>query len=49
MSNAIRCINHSFAFKNSDIYCLALIFNLSYLRLTIQHPKKAKKGEKLFK
>ena len=40
MSNAIRCIDHRFAFKNSGIACLALIFNLSYLRLTILHPKK---------
>ena len=40
MSNAIRCINHRFAFKNSGIACLALIFYLSYLRSTILHPKK---------
>ena len=39
MSNAIRCIDHRFAFKNSGIACLALIFNLSYLRSTILHPK----------
>ena len=29
MSNAIRCIDHRFAFKNSGFACLALIFNLS--------------------
>ena len=40
MSNAIRCIDHRFAFKNYAIACLALIFNLSYLRSTILHPKK---------
>ena len=28
MSNAIRCIDQRFAFKNSGISCLALIFNL---------------------
>ena len=38
MSNAIRHID-GFAFKNSGIACLALIFNLSYLRSTILHPK----------
>ena len=41
MSNAIRCIDHRFAFKNSGVACLALIFNLSHLRLTILHPKNA--------
>ena len=40
MSNAIRCINQRFAFKNSGIACLALIFNLSYPRSTIVHAKK---------
>ena len=29
MSNAIRCIDQRFAFKNSRISCLALIFNLN--------------------
>ena len=28
MSNAIRCIDQRFEFKNSGISCLALIFNL---------------------
>ena len=32
MSNAIRCINQRFAFKNSGILWLALIFNLSNWR-----------------
>ena len=41
MSNTIRCIDHRFAFKNSGVACLALIFNLSYLRSTILHPKNA--------
>ena len=40
MWNVIRCIDHRFAFKNTGIAFLALIFNLSYLRLTILHPKK---------
>ena len=31
MSNAITCIQQKFAFKNSGISCLALIFNLSNL------------------
>ena len=39
MLNATRCINQRFAFKNSGIVCLALIFNLSYLRTTILQPK----------
>ena len=40
MSNAIRAFDHRFAFKNFGIACLALLFNLSYLRSTILHPKK---------
>ena len=40
MSNAIRCIDQRFAFKNSGISCLALIFNLSNLRTTVLHSKK---------
>ena len=40
MSNAIRCIDQRFAFKNSGILCLALIFNMSNLRTTILHSKK---------
>ena len=40
MSNAIKCIDQRFAFKNSGISCLALIFNLSNLRTTILHSKK---------
>ena len=39
MSNAIRCIDERFAFKNSGISFLALIFNLSNLRTTILHSK----------
>ena len=39
MLNAIRsllrCINQRFVFKNSGILCLALIFNLSNLKITI--------------
>ena len=37
MLNVIRCIDQRFVFKNSGIACLALIFNLSYPRLTILH------------
>ena len=40
ISNAIRCSDQRFAFKNSRIACLALIFNLSNLRTTILHAKK---------
>ena len=40
MSNAIKCINQRFVFKNSGISCLALIFNLNNLRMTILHAKK---------
>ena len=40
MSIAIRCIHKLFAFKNSGISCLALIYNLSNLRRTILHAKK---------
>ena len=41
MSNAMRCFDHRFVFKNSGFACLALIFNLtlSYLRSTILHQK----------
>ena len=40
MSNAIRCIDQGFAFKNSGILCLALMFNLGNPRTTILHAKK---------
>ena len=40
MSNAMRCIDQRFAFKNSVISFLALIFNLSNLRTTILLWKK---------
>ena len=44
MSNARRCINKRFAVKNSGIYLLALIFNLSdprfcRPRMTMLHAK----------
>ena len=39
MSYAMRCINQRFAFKNSDISCLALIFSLSNQRTTILRAK----------
>ena len=40
MSNAIRCIEQRFAFKNSGKSCLALLFNLSNLITTILHAQK---------
>ena len=46
MSNAIKCTDQRFAFKNfriscknSGISCLALIFNLSYPRKTVLYAK----------
>ena len=39
MSNAIKCIDQKFAFKNSGILRLALIFNLSNPGTTILHAK----------
>ena len=44
MSNAIRCIDQRFAFKNSRISCLALIFNLNNLRTTVLYAKKSVAG-----
>ena len=40
MSNAIRCIYQRFAFKNSRILCLTLIFNLNIPRTTVLYAKK---------
>ena len=40
MLNARRCVDQRFAFKNSGILRLALIFNLSNQRTTILHAKK---------
>ena len=39
MSNAIRCIDQRFAFKNYRISCLALIFNLNNLSTTVLYTK----------
>ena len=36
MSNAIRCIDQRFAFKNLGISCLALIFNLEQQNAVLQ-------------
>ena len=44
MSNAIRCIDQRFAFKNSRISCLASIFNLNNLRTTVLYAKKSVAG-----
>ena len=40
MSNAIRRIDQRFAFKNSRITCLALIFNLKNPSTTVLYAKK---------
>ena len=37
MSNAILCIDKRFVVKNSDISCLALMFNLNNPNMKIQH------------
>ena len=44
MSNAIRCIIQRFAFKNSRISCLALIFHLKNPSMTVLHTKKSVAG-----
>ena len=49
MSNAIKYIDQRFAFKNSGISCLALIFKLSYQILTILHANKQLQVAKHFK
>ena len=44
MLNVIRCIYQRFAFKNSRISCLALIFNLKNLSTTVLYAKKSVAG-----
>ena len=44
MSNAIRCIDQRFAFKNSRFSSLAFIFNLNNPRTTVLHVKKLVPG-----
>ena len=44
MLNAIRCIDQRFAFKNSRISCLALIFNLKNQSTTVLYAKKSVAG-----
>ena len=44
MSNAIRCIDQRFAFKNSRISCLALIFKMKNQRTTVLYAKKSVAG-----
>ena len=44
MSNAIRCIDQRFAFENSRISCLALIFNLTNPSTTVLYAKKLVAG-----
>ena len=41
MWNAIRCIDQRFAFKNSGISCLAMIFNLNNQKTTVWCAKKS--------
>ena len=50
MLNAIRCTNHRFAFKNSRILWMALIFNLkNNLSLTVPvHAKKSVAGGEIW-
>ena len=38
--NVMKCTNKRFAVKNSDLSCLALIFNLSSPRMAILCAKK---------
>ena len=49
MTSAIKCIDQRFAFKNSGIACLTLIFNLSYPRSTILHAKRRLQFAKHYK
>ena len=44
MLNVIRCIDQRFAFKNSRISCLALIFNLNNPRTTVLYATKSVAG-----
>ena len=44
MSNAKRCIDQRFAFKNSGVSCLALIFNLKNPSTTVLYLKKSVAG-----
>ena len=44
MSNAIRCINQRFAFKKTRISCLALIFKMKNLSMTVLYAKKSVAG-----
>ena len=41
ISNAIRFIDRRYAFKNSGVLCLALIFNLNNPRTTVLYAKKS--------
>ena len=49
MSNAIRCINQRFAFKNSRISCLALIFKLKNPSTTVMYAKKSVAGGEIWR
>ena len=49
MSNAIRCIDQRFAFKNSRISCLALIFNLKNPSMTVLYAKKSVAGSEILR
>ena len=48
MSNAIRCIDQRFAFKNSRISCLALIFKLKNPSTTVLYAKLVAKYDERY-
>ena len=47
MLNATKCMDQRFAFKNSRISCLALIFNLKNPSMTVLYAKKSVAGGKI--
>ena len=47
LSNAIRYIDQRFAFKNSRVSCLALIFKLKNPSMTVLYTKKSVAGGKI--
>ena len=49
MSNPIRCIKQRFAFKNSRISCLALIFKLKNPSTTVLYAKKSVAGGEILR
>ena len=49
VSNAIQCIDRRFAFKNSRISCLALIFNFKNPSTTVLYAKKSVAGGEILR